>query len=433
MKNKKLIIVTIATLIIILFLTVIIFLIKTNDRNDKIEKTINNNNSDFIANNTNETIVNDKFELYPASEGTQDIQIGTYLQTNKLKGNVDLCTISFPKNYYIKEGSLVNSVVKEKIEGKVSDLINTNKINLEDKKLRRFIIGTDNFNYIEPASNDTIFRVSVYIDGYREIQNAYEKKIDGYTIYGAKKDNSAYPNAISIYIPITKEIYVYVEYSAGPQLKNANVKDVVDMFAQNIKINYKKENTVNTYQNTENGNKEIYSTTETNNSDLVVTLNNKDYSLPFDCNALISAYNLSFYGRVSHTLDYSLYNNSGKYASFEIKCSDQDVSYYDGSSKFKNNEKTYQLSVSNPNKIEIQGLKICGIDFNSSYNDVKTKMESITEKSYSNTDSSKGISKSTFLSENKILSYPEINNKSYKLEFEFNAEKQITSMSIYLY
>ena len=187
MKNKKILIVTIATLIIILFLTVIIFLIKTNDGNDKIEKTINNNNSDFIANNTNEIIVNDKFELYPASEGTQDIQIGTYLQTNKLKGNVDLCTISFPKNYYIKEGSLVNSVVKEKIEGKVSDLINTNKINLEDKKLRRFIIGTDNFNYIEPASNDTIFRVSVYIDGYREIQNAYEKKIDGYTIYGTKK------------------------------------------------------------------------------------------------------------------------------------------------------------------------------------------------------------------------------------------------------
>ena len=90
------------------------------------------------------------------------------------------------------------------------------------------------------------------------------------------------------------------------------------MFAQNIKINYKKENTVNTYQNIENGNKEIYSTTETNNSDLVITLNNKDYSLPFDCNALISAYNLKFYGRVSHTLDYRLYNNSGKYILYLI-------------------------------------------------------------------------------------------------------------------
>ena len=164
-----------------------------------------------------------------------------------------------------------------------------------------------------------------------------------------------------------------------------------------------------------------------------MTLNNKDYSLPFDCNALMSSYNLSFYGRVSHTLDYRLYNNSGKYASFEIKCSDQDVSYYDGSSKFKNNEKTYQLSVSNLDRLEIQGLKICGIDFNSSYENVKTKMESITEKSYSNNESSKGISKSTILSENKILAYPEINNKSYKLEFEFNSQKQITSMSIYQY
>lgn len=428
MRNKKIFFIAFSSIFIaILLVTIIIFTLKGNNKNTS---SISENNSNII-NNTNET-TNNSFELYPSSEGTQDIQIGAYIVTNKSKGNVNLCTISFPNNYYIQDGSLVDSDGKEKIEGKVSDLINNNKINLENKKLRSFKIGTENFNYTEPAQNDTIIRVSVYTDGYRGIQNAYEKEIDGYTIYGAKRDNSVYPNAISIYIPITKEIYIYVEYSVGPQLENANIKDVVDMFAKNIKFDYIEETTINTNPNSTNQNKEEAST-NTSNNDLTVTFNNKDYSLPFDCNALISSYNLSFYGRVSHTLDYKLYNNSGKYASFEIKCSDQDVSYYDGSSNFKNNEKSYQLSVSNPNKITIQGLKICGLNFSSSYEDVKNEMESITENSYSSNDSSKGISKSTFLNENKILAYPEINNKSYKLEFEFNTEKQITSMSIFLY
>lgn len=430
MKNKKMIMIIFIVLIIILLLIGITFAIKASRKNDK---TINNNNTDFIANN-NKTNINDKFELYPSSEGTQDIQIGAYLITNKSKENVNLCTISFPKNYYIKEGILVNSEGKEKIEGKVSDLINNHKINLEEKKLRGFKIGTENFNYIEPTSNDTIISVSVYTDGYRGTQNTYEKKIDEYyTIYGVKRETSVYPNAISIYIPITKEIYVCIEYAVSPQLENANVKDVVDMFAKNIKVNYKEETIVNTNQNSTNENEKNSSTITTNNNDLTVTLNNKDYSLPFDCNALLSSYNLKFYGRVSHTLDYRLNDNSGKYAYFEIKCSDQDVSYYDGSSNFKNNEKAYLLSVSNLNKIIIPGLKICELDFNSSYEDVKNKMESITEHSYYNNDSYKGISKNTFLNEKKIIAYPEIDNKSYKIEFEFNNEKQVTSMSILLY
>lgn len=429
MKNNKIMLAFFSILFTILLVIAIIFAIKTNNKNNV---PISENNSNIINNNNNETTINNGFELYPSSEGTQDVQIGAYIISNKSKGNVNLCTISFPKNYYIQEGSLVNSEGTEKIEGKVSDLINNKKINLEDKKLRTFKIGTENFNYIEPAPNDTIIRVSVYTDGYRGISNAYEKEINGYTIYGAKSKTSAYPNAISIYIPITKEIYVYVEYSVSPQLESANVKDVVDMFAKNIKFDYKEETTINTNQNSTN---EIIENPSINNSNnnLAVTLNNNDYSLPFDCNVLISSYNLNFHGRVSHTLAYRLYNNSGKYASFEITCSDQDVSYYDGSSSFKNNEKSYLLSVSNPDRIAIQGLKICGLDFNSSYEDVKNKMEEITEHSYSSNDSFKSTSKSTFLNEKKIIAYPEINNKTYKIEFEFDSEKQIISMSILLY
>lgn len=228
----KLFIIIIAILVVIGVIVAIIININKND---------NTENEELKA-NTLETGANDKntaneFVLYENAEEMVDVTVGTYIYN---QGRKELCKMQVPSNYQIKNGLIRNVEEKENIEGTISSLQKEGKLLADDKLLCAFYLGNNGFNYVEPSENDTVIRVGVYTDSWKEMEkvnNAYEVKIGNITAY-ALRDDERNKDAVNIYIPFDEYLMVCIKYQTSPQIDSTSLEAIADAVCEKITILY---------------------------------------------------------------------------------------------------------------------------------------------------------------------------------------------------
>lgn len=242
MKGKTIIIICTCIILVIVLITLSYFALNFNKNNNS--NSIINNTTNSITNNNSTPIQNEEyddtstFSLYHTSENLEEVEIGTYLINS---GYHKLCKISFPSNYQIQSGILMNKNGKENIDGIVSSLIENSKINLEDKLLCNFYIGNEGFHPVETKEGDIFAHVAVHTDAWKEMENlkdAYEVKVGNYTLYGKEGRKGIYNNAILVSIPIDEHLIIDINYSISSKSKQPSVKEVVDAFAENISFDF---------------------------------------------------------------------------------------------------------------------------------------------------------------------------------------------------
>lgn len=243
MKGKAIIIICTCIILVVVLITLSYFVLNFNKDNNS-NSIINNTTNSIIDNNStpiqNEEDNNDStFSLYHTNENLEEVEVGTYLRNS---GYHKLCKISFPSNYQIQRGTLMNKNGKENIDGIISSLIENSKINLEDKLLCNFYIGNEGFNSVEPKEGDIFAHVAVYTDAWKEMENmkkdTYKVKVGNYTLYGVESKNGNYDNTILVSIPIDEHLIIDINYSICSKSKQLSVKEVVDAFAENISFDF---------------------------------------------------------------------------------------------------------------------------------------------------------------------------------------------------
>lgn len=198
--------------------------------------TTNKSNPENISGSTNS---NGKFTLYPNSEDLVELTIGSYFQKT---GRTELCKFKVPSNYKIENGLIRNIEDKETLNGTIKKLNSEEKLKSNDKLLCSFYLESpETPSYIEPTPNDTVIKLNIFTDAWKETENfknAYSFKVNDLQAY-ALRDNTAKKDAVSLYIQFDENIILSLEYQTGPQISSTSIETIADELVKNITISYK--------------------------------------------------------------------------------------------------------------------------------------------------------------------------------------------------
>ena len=180
-----------------------------------------------------------EFSMFPGGEDLAEINVGEWYKSS---GRFEPYAILFPENYTIKSGKMFHLDENEEkqstvVEGVLSDLIQEKQINLPDKVLAKFYIGTGDYDTMEPAEKDTIYEVAVYNGWDYEEKAEYSASHNGVDYYGMSGDRfSSTPSHYKeVNLPIDENFYLSIRCIAGPGIENITVEEFVDAIAEYVR------------------------------------------------------------------------------------------------------------------------------------------------------------------------------------------------------